>query len=182
MFESVAARGILPLAADLIERGLNLKTAMREAAQEMTYKAEETMEQTWRAELAEVERQTRNLASAVAKDIITDEQARETSQELSKRKAKLERDLAKVKEKAEVQRELLEAVQLIEGNVEQALWSLLENQPRTLNQILKLVFKKKSIVLECWGPSSKRYSKVISYELTERFTETVMGGIEQSDR
>ena len=171
LFESVVARALLPLAAELIERGLNLRAAMRQAAQEMSHKTGQVLEQTWRAELAEAERQIQNLAGAIAKGVISDGMARTTSRELAERKSKLERDLIKVKEKAQVQRELLDAIQVIEGDVEHALWLLLENQPKTLDRTPRPIFQQKSIVIEAWGPSSRRQSKVASYELTERFAD-----------
>ena len=180
VYETVVARAVLPLTADLIERGLNLKTAMREAAREMTYKTDEILEQAWRAELTEVERQTQNLVSAIAKGIIADDQAKATSQELAERKAKLERDLAKVQEKAEIQRELLEAIQVIDGDVEKVLWMFLEKQPRTLNQIMRLIFRRNSVIIEAWGPSSTRQSRVASYELTEDFVDLAGGNSVQT--
>jgi DNA invertase Pin-like site-specific DNA recombinase len=169
--ETVTARALIPLTADLIERGLNLKAAMQEAAQDMSQSVDEVMEQAWRAELAEIERQTRNLVSAIAKGVIAEDQARETNQELSEKKARLERNLTKIQEKAEIQQELLDCVQLIEGDVEKVLWLLLEEQPRTLNQIMCLIFKRRSIVVESWGANSHRQSRVVGYELTDEFAD-----------
>jgi hypothetical protein len=180
--ETVVARALLPLAARLIEQGLNLKVAIQKVAQGISQKTDKVLEQNWRAELAEVERETKNLVRAVAKGVVTDDQARDVNQELVEKKQRLERNLAKLREKAEIQRELLEAIPAISDDIEGTLRLFLEKRPTTLNQILGLIFQRHSVVVEAWGPPSKRQSRVVSYRLTEAFADALKVSSEQGSR
>jgi hypothetical protein len=182
VWESVVARAVLPLTADLIEQGLNLKAAMEEAARGMSRNLDEDFERNWRAELAETERETGNVVRAIAKGTITDAQAAGVMSDLQEKKVRLERNLTKLHEQAEIQRDLLEAIPAIGDDLEQALWRLLEERPTVLNEILKLIFQRQSITVESWGPNSKRQSRVVSYRLTEGFDEAARVSTMQRSR
>lgn len=171
--ETVVARGVLPLAAGLLRQGLRLEAALEEAAREKSRTTDETLEQNWRAELAEVERQADNLARAIARGIITDGQAKKTGRELAERKTELQRNLARLTERGAVRRELLAAIPEIVQSTEGLLWKLLEQEPAKLSRILRLMFAPRSVVVEAFGPMSRRGCRVLSYRLTEPFEQAI---------
>jgi site-specific DNA recombinase len=173
IYETVIARAVIALAAELLNESLRLEDIVREAALEMSRNTDEVLEQAWRAELAEVERETQNLVRAVAKGILSDEQAKRQSAELADQKLRLGRNLTKLGEKAEVRRELMGAIAKIGDDVESVLWLYFDTRPTTLNRILRLIFAPRSVTVEAWGHSASRKSRVTHYELTEDFADLV---------
>ena len=125
-----------------------------------------------RAELVETERQINNLAMAIAQGTILAEQARTVSQELVEKKAKIERDLEKLTQKVEIEREFREAISTIEGDVEAVLWKMFEEKPLVLARLLSLIFQRGSIVVKGEGSCQwSRHGVLVSYEFTEEFRD-----------
>jgi len=123
-----------------------------------------------RAELTGTEQQIDNLAMAVAQGTILPEQVKTVSQELAEKKARIERDLEKLKQKAEIEDEFREAISAIEGDVEAVLWSMFEEKPLALARLLSIIFKRGSILVRGEGSCQwNRHGVVVSYECTEEF-------------
>jgi hypothetical protein len=170
--ERVAATAIIPFVAEVLNGMMsNLHTALEEAAQQMSEgSVRDSIMAEKKAELVETERQINNLAMAIAQGTILPEQARATSQEFAEKKARIERDLEKLAQKVEIEREFREAISTIEGDVEAILWRMFEEKPLTLARLLSLIFKRGSIVVRGEGSCQwSRHGVLVSHEFTEDF-------------
>lgn len=176
--ERAAASAIIPFVAEVLNGMMgNLHSALEEAAREMSDGGiRDALIAEKRAELAETERQINNLAMAVAQGIILPEQARATSRELAEKKARIERDLKKLAQSAQIEKEFREAISAIEGDVEAVLWRMFEEKPLVLARLLSLIFKRGSIVVRGEGSCQwNRHGVLVSYEFTEDFKNLLQG-------
>lgn len=142
-----------------------------EAAQQMSDGGvKDTLMAEKRAELTDTEQQINKLAMAVAQGTLLPEQAKAVSQELAEKKARIERDLEKLKRKAETEREFREAISAIEGDVEAVLWTMFEEKPLVLARLLSLIFKRGSVLVKGEGSCQwNRHGVLAGYEFTEEF-------------
>lgn len=112
----------------------------------------------------------------IAQVAILPKQARTVSQDLAEKKARIERALERLKQKAETEQEFREALSAIEGNVEAVLWSMFEEKPLILARLLSFIFKRGSILVRGKGSCQwNKYGLLVSYEFTPEFVNLLQG-------
>lgn len=171
------ANAVIPMTAKLLHAGLQLTSALKQAAQE--YAKNDTMkslEAETRAQLESTNQATARLMDAIANGLVFADEAKAKIEELRDKKERLTRDLQRFNESENIRAEILEAIQYVNGDLEKVLWGLFDTNPRILARILRLIFKPHSFVIETfWGGNGRgrRGGRVIEYALNEEFQEFV---------
>lgn len=175
------AYAIIPFVAKLIKDKTRLTAALEEAA--MAWSNDGSMEKKERETKAELEKTSQGLSrlmDSIADGLLTRDEAKDKIQELRDKKERLMRDLQKLEERTTIRTELLEAMKLINGDLEGALWYMFEHDHRSLARVVRLIFKPHSVAVEgFWDKAlpyksshpDKRKGRLVSYDLNEPFRD-----------
>jgi hypothetical protein len=179
------AAAVIPLVGVLIQSQLNLVEILEEAAREFsTNSALEKLEKETQAELEKTHQAIKRVTDSIADGVLTQQEAREKLQELREKKERLLREIQGFEEQKNIRDEILQAVQFINGNLEDCLWRIAEEKPEVLGRIMRFIFKPRSVVIESFWDSkqavpikttSKKRGRIVTYELRESFAEGVVG-------
>jgi hypothetical protein len=115
--------------------------------------------------------------------VLTQEEAKEKLQELREKKDRFLRDLQGFGENKAIRDDILQAISYINGDLENALWRLAQEKPKVLGRILRLIFKPRSVAVECYWDSkqkiplettSTRRGRGVQFELRDSFDKGVL--------
>lgn len=129
-----------------VGNGEPLATVLNQAAKE--YAKGNTLEQLeaeTQAELEKTNQGIKRLTDFIADGILDQNEARAKIQELREKKERLTRDLQSFEEKEIIRQELLDAVEMINGDLEGVLWEMLDQKPQMLGRVMRLIFKPHSV-------------------------------------
>jgi len=178
IMETVTARTVLPFVAQhLMEIGTRLRPALDSAAREMSASGlHDRLIAEAQAELAETEKQADNLARGVAAGILAEGQARRISQELAEKKERLRGKMAGLQQKLDIEAEFRYAIERLDGDIEQELWTMFNHAPGSLGQLLRFILEPASIELRAFGPSRNRQAELLGYRFTQTFQDLLYCG------
>jgi hypothetical protein len=168
---STVNKALMPFLASAIEDNLWLNDALNEAINLFGKdNLEKSVEQEIRARLITTQEKMNRLTQAIAEGILLKAEARDTMAELRETKGRLERELAAIAEKEAIREDYLRAVKAQQSSdLEAELWDMLENSPRALQRLARMIISPGSVVIATEGKSKAVKSRVESYEFTPDF-------------
>jgi site-specific DNA recombinase len=166
------AYAVIPFVAKVIKDKTRLVEALGRAATEYSKSgALEALEVDTRAELEKTEQGIQRLMDAIAEGLISKQEAKTKLDELREKKERLTKDIEDFENRAQIQAELLDAISYLRDDLENVLWELLKEKPNVLGRILRMIFRKHSVVVEAYGEMKVRKGRITKYELQEGFGE-----------
>jgi len=184
------AYAVIPFVAKLLKDKTRLVVALEQAAVQYSNNDNGTLQQLEAATRAEIEKTSqgvKRLTDSIADGLISREEAKSKLQELREKKERLMRELQGFEERESIRAEILEAVKLINSDLEGALWNMFEFDQPALARIVRMIFKPHSVVVEGYwdktlhGTSAnpyKRKARIVNYSLREEFQDLDVAGSE----
>lgn len=173
---TIVAKAIIPFAAKLLGDFVNLVESLQNAAKE--YSTETTLKQlevATRAELEKTKKSIERIILSIGEGLIEETEARTALTELRDKKERLTRELVGLEERFKVKQEILEAVQILERDVEKSLWEIYKRKPQVLTRLMRLMFQPRSVVVESYAEGWNNYGgRVVGFNLTSDFSACVV--------
>jgi hypothetical protein len=79
-------------------------------------------------------------------------------------------------QKLDIEAEFRYAIERLDGDIEQELWTMFNHAPGSLGQLLRFIFEPASIELRAFGPSRNRQVELLGYRFTQSFQDLLYCG------
>lgn len=138
--QNQVAKSVIPFVAALIQSQIDMRGALNEAASKYGRTiSEDELKRNIEAELVTVREAKGRLIKAIAAGLISESEAGTEMTDFRYKEERLNRELATLHQKESIQRDYLEAIQVLKsGRIEETLWQMFEKKPGALKNLLRL--------------------------------------------